>query len=302
MPYRLPGGQQAAFGYRAVDLDGQPVSGLLIGNFTISLRVENTPGTGAYADSSETVSLLETTAIAGWYEFRFTPTVERRYVLTVTPTYENGPGASESYAVDFYAATITDPAAYATVSQVRAYLGKYDDQDTGDDSLIESLLVQATATIDGYAGRSFTLSAYTEYPRAEESSRLVLEHYPVQLSQVPTVHESADLPRVYDATTLLVDGEDYFLDTDTGILERTAGRWANGPRCVRVIYAAGFTAVPAEVNWCCIYLTALWLLGRRFVGVQGATGTDGSMTRFDHDRLPWVVKDILDRYRKVGIA
>lgn len=73
----------------------------------------------------------------------------------------------------------------------------------------------------------------------------------IRLPQFPcktlaSVHESTAFPRVYDSTTLLVDGTDYFYDAALGEIRRISGGsrtcWATGERGIKVVCTPGYTA------------------------------------------------------------
>lgn len=269
----LPAGITAAIGYDARDLDGQPRAGLTVSDFAVDLRTGSDGVT--YSAAPEAVSVVES-GIAGWYEFRFTPALAQRYLLTITPTWAGAAGAVRREEILFGKPSIAFGLAYATKDQVKGFLGPdfYRAGDTSDDDTLETMLGQATATIDAGCGRSFWQELRTEYPRGG-GVMLRLRHYPI--ASIASVHVSPGIPRAYDAGTLLADGTDYVVDWEAGLLERIGGAWPDGTAAVRVSYTAGEAEVPELISRACVLLVAYWRANTRAGAFESMSGLDGSV-------------------------
>lgn len=281
------------------DINGTQKTGLVASDFAITLRSKPS-GAGAYGAASEAVTLTELDALSlpGQYEFRFTPLSSGSYVLEVYPTFTDNDGASWREAFDVV--DLVDIAgALCTRDQVKLYLGGYD-TNTKDDQLIDDLIDRATDMIERYCGRVLSYQSITDYPSGGGRA-LVLSAFPVTEASVQ-IWVSSDFPRVYTDATKLVNGTDYIVSESTGIVERASGVWPRDLRGVKATFSAGYQTTPPALNWAAVRLVSFWLRGRKYVGISGASGDDGSITRYDHDRLPLDVKDALLHFMGVRVA
>ncbi len=113
---------------------------------------------------------------------------------------------------------------------------------SGDDTNIDALRPQVDDLILQLMLRPKFFengSDVKEYPWVrEKTAAILLDRYPNGV--ITTIHESEDIPRVYDATTLLAAGTDYLLDADRGIVYKMAGTWATAEQAVQVDYDGGY--------------------------------------------------------------
>jgi len=165
--------------------------------------------------------------------------------------------------------------ALTTLSQIRAFLNS---QTSADDVWLEALRLAAEGWVKTYCGQQIEAGTYTEYHSGNGSRVIVLRERPV--TSVTSVHEDyagafgqgAD---PYPATTLLTAGEDYALERDgalsgspvsfCGVLWRHRTTWRRFDQTynqhgtylndaapyrgnIKVVYAAGYSAVPQDVQ------------------------------------------------------
>lgn len=292
--YRLPAGRRADLGYYAVDLDGQPKADLLIADFEVTLQREVS---GTYNAASEAVTLYET-SVAGAYEFRFTPENAGKYALTITPLWAGAASGTLVYQFSFASAAAAAIDTYASLGQVKAYLGHYETDDGADDDLLEQLLTEATARVDALTNQTWWAESVTEYYDGLDSAMLTLRRYPV--SAVTSIHVSTDLPRVYDSTTLLTADEEYLVDTQAGIVERPSGVWPKGANAVKVVYTAGEDA-PTEISRATMLLAAYWFRTRRGGAFESVSMPDGSVTGIASGAWFAEAQDICARHRRIPV-
>jgi hypothetical protein len=149
--------------------------------------------------------------------------------------------------------------ALASLQELKDYLPAHGD--TEDDGLTKALN-RASAILEARTDRHFvTRGELTEYHSVYDGRRLL------ELSQAPvisitSIHESASLPPVYDADSLLVPEEDYLVDRERGLVDRVCTGipigWASGRRAIRVVWSYGYRSHP--------------LAGSLFVCRPGASG------------------------------
>jgi len=106
---------------------------------------------------------------------------------------------------------------------------------------------------------------------------------------VASVHESWDVPRVWDATTLVAT-TDYLADSKGGILHRPYGLWSKERQSIRTIYTVGYVEVPLEIEQFCINLVLRRFRRRGAENVGSRSLGDGSLSYFS-------LKDMTDEDR-----
>ena len=181
-----------------------------------------------------------------------------------------------------------------TRDSVKTYLGL--SGSTYDDAL-DALIDAASETIETACGRQFNETDYTEYRDGDGKDRLVLRRHPV--ASITDIWDDPDRD-FSDATK--VDSEEYFLDGDAGIMVLLDTTFARGTRNVKVVYTAGYSAIPTDIAQACRMLVASWF----HRGREGADGLDSraigeAMQRFTDEPLPAPVRRIVQSYREHAI-
>ncbi|MEE8473562.1 MAG: hypothetical protein V3S82_10385 [Dehalococcoidia bacterium] len=180
---------------------------------------------------------------------------------------------------------------------------------TGDDAHIDLLIPQVTAQIESMLGRPYFLNGgdVTEYPRvrASQSHRLFLLRWPIEGVKPTSVHVSLDVPRVYDATTLLVKGEEYMIDPEEGVLVRIGAFWPQAINAIQVIYDGGITdqttASKDLVRAGTIMIAAMLQKGkdRLYHATQERLG-DAELRGVRFDDVPQTAREIIRAHREVA--
>ena len=119
------------------------------------------------------------------------------------------------------------------------------------------------------------------------------------IASITSIHD--DRGRDYAAASL-VDSGGYTFYPDAGIIALDSGSFQDGNRNIQVIYVAGYSTIPDDVQlavWKIV--AAYWNQARQ--GGDGITNDslgDYSAT-YDKVGIPEDVKALLDPYREVGI-
>lgn len=175
------------------------------------------------------------------------------------------------------------------------------------DPLLDDILIPAVGeSFAHYCNRpDFDKKSRTEFfSPGEKRSSLFLSSPPVDAGI--QVWESSEIPRSY--TALLVEGSDYFLDSEAGIIERGRGGgyscayWRRGSRSVKATYNGGYltadaVGVPADLRLAAITQCKIYFDQRDAYGVTGKSLEGGSITLLSILTLPQQVTILLDRYR-----
>lgn len=139
---------------------------------------------------------------------------------------------------------------YVTKEEIKSYL----DFKAGDDDkdvLIDKLILSAESFIEDFCNRVFTKASVTEY-HSGGSDRIFLKRFPIASTPAVQVWDSWD--RTYGNGDL-IDPDDYFVDTENGILmfDYPVG---GSPGAVKVTYTGGYTTIPHAIRQACIELAA----------------------------------------------
>jgi len=144
------------------------------------------------------------------------------------------------------------------------------------------------------AGKNVTITAFkpiTEYHDGDEAEFFFTNEFPV--TAVTSVHDDTDYPHTY-AAGYLVDSDDYVWYED-GRIELVTGSFNKGLKNIRVIYTAGYSAVPADLEFLATKWSALVFKEKDRLGWSSISAPDGSMTVYDRFLDPGMMA-ILNSY------
>lgn len=282
--------------FEVTDIAGQPVTGLVTGDFTLTLQRQS--GDSLVA-ATETPTVLEIGG--GLYWAIFTPTAAAgiyRLEITHASHFVN----PQIIQIDVEGYTPPIGPYLTTRDNVKAALNI---TGSDDDARIDSLLAVVTDFIQSYCNRTFASDTLTEYPKVNgyNASTVNLKRYPV--TSVTSVHVSTDLPRVYGADELLTADEDYILDEDPGILHRTDGSaWPTGIKAVKVVYVGGYSTIPADLERAAIEIIAVKLNKGKFqlYHVTQEDAAEGGIRMLRWEDIPTTTQQVLDDYRDGSYA
>lgn len=132
--------------------------------------------------------------------------------------------------------------ALTTVADVKEILD-IDAGDTSKDNLIKRKINQATFIIEGFTGRRFKETVYTdeEYD-APNSNQLRLRQYPILGISGFSSRDTSYNENDWDS----VDSSLYFYDTASGLLNLNFNAAGSFNR-YKVTYSAGYATIPADI-------------------------------------------------------
>lgn len=133
------------------------------------------------------------------------------------------------------------------ITTLAAVKSAFDIDGDAQDARISALISSVQALVERRFGLTIDSGSGSDDYNGSGTDVLLLRRVP--LVAVTTVHSSTDLPRVYDATTLLTANEDYIVDLDNAILYRTDGlAFPRGAKTVRVANSFGYASIPADLE------------------------------------------------------
>jgi len=193
--------------------------------------------------------------------------------------------------------------AIATAANVRAYIRAL--TGTSEDTLLNSFILRFDRVGSSYCGfptasnlSTFENNTYTHYFDGDGSDRLQLRVAPA--NTITSVH--VDVNREYGSDSL-VASSDYELFTDEGLLllktDSDQGSFSTGYRSVKVVYTAGFTAIPDAIVHACGIQVNHWYMNRDTIGKSKITQNTSTIDVAPLSLLP-EVKQALSPYRLGG--
>ena len=140
-----------------------------------------------------------------------------------------------------------DVSAWTTLNRVKrhVHIGL---SDSSKDTFLEEIINSTYKVLEKHIGRQVLQATYTEYYDGDSSGRLILKKWPV--ISVTSIH--VDPEREFGSDDLM-DADDYYLDTELGIVEvfQATGSgptsFPKGIKNVKAVYVAGFTSIPADL-------------------------------------------------------
>ncbi len=296
--------QQVRHVFKVVDIVGAVVTGLVTGNFTLTLQRESS---GSLVSASETVSVTEIGSGLYWVDYTPTADVGVYYLTIAHATHIVDPASFQDDVESGFAAS-SGP--YLTTREnVRKATNKKAADDTyttahDDDGRIDMLLAAVTDFAQTYCARDFFSATVTEYPLVAGARCDVLNLGVYPVTSVTTVHVSTDLPRSYGADELLTADEDYILLESSGALHRVdGGTWPTGPKTVKVVYVSGYATIPADLEWAAIETIAFSLekaKAKQYHLTSDSMG-EGSTSGYRFD-IPDTARRVFDLYRDRSAA
>lgn len=282
------------------DLSGAAVTGLTAANFTLSLRRRS--GSSLIA-SSETVTIQSIGG--GEYWAFYTPTAAATlYVLTVTATAANHLANPYQWQDEITADVVVTAGPYLTTrDRIKAAFGFAQNE---HDARIDQLLPQVTDLFQTYCNRLFASATVTEYPAALSSCVRVLLAGRPPITAVTSLHISSGIPRVYDATTLLVEGTHYFVSEDGQWIELISPVSVYGStiKVAKLIYTGGYAAIPGDLERAAQEVIGVKVLkgSGKLYHVVDVNVVDGGMQGLRWDDVTPNALAVMDSYRLRAFA
>jgi uncharacterized phiE125 gp8 family phage protein len=141
--------------------------------------------------------------------------------------------------------------ALITLNQAKDYLS-ISLADTSQDSWVETLINSASDRIERHCLRSFKSASRQTVFDGNGNNEVVLPHWPV--TAIADVR--VDSERVFGTDTKLETVD--FGIVDSMVLRLHATLFPSGSQNVQVNYTAGYTAVPGDLQFACLFLVE-WL-------------------------------------------
>lgn len=199
--------------------------------------------------------------------------------------------AYPTYTLDTYALT--------TLGGVKEHLNILD-ADTTQNNVLTRMINSSTQMIENWLDRRVLRRQYTEYYDGRGNNRMLLANWPVEKPSElwdDTSSEFTDVSNKLATTEYQVDGDG---PNPVGVV-LIGRRFSKGTRNIKVIYYAGWTAVPAVIEEACILHVEFMFQMRsdRRIGTQ-TKGKNQENITYRSD-VPEFVKEMLYPYQRIEV-
>jgi hypothetical protein len=119
------------------------------------------------------------------------------------------------------------------------------------------------------------------------------------------LYQDTAAPRAYGASTELVNGTDFFLWEDKGVIEKVGDWFTCGAKTIKVTYTGGYLTAdavgcPEDLRLAALIQTKIIFDRREEYGVTGRSLEGGSLTMLNILTLPTQVTNWLDPFKVIG--
>lgn len=161
-----------------------------------------------------------------------------------------------------------------------------------DDATLTRLLTAVGAFFAAYCDRTFSSGSQTYVTNGTGNATLLLPDYPVSAITSVTIDGTAIAarPSVGAAGYVLVAPNTLMLDGDM--------KFTRGIANVTVVYTAGYSTIPYDLEQACLETCASWYK-RRMRTDEESKSIQGEVITFSTSPLPKAAKAVLDLYKRV---
>lgn len=184
--------------------------------------------------------------------------------------------------------------ALTTLSNVKSQLG-FKDSDTQFDAKLTRFMNAASDTIESLCAREFTSQSRTELAHGNRSNTLIPLQYPI--TAVTEIRISSE--RDWGNSLTLVPATEYGISNDGLSITFYNQVMSAGFDNVRIIYTAGYSTIPADLEMAVLWATEFYYLNNNR-GDMGRTNISkqGESVSILED-MPKMIRSIIQMYKRV---
>ena len=180
-----------------------------------------------------------------------------------------------------------------TLADIKTHLSV---PNASEDVILQSIVDASDSYVASYCDRIFDEATYTEYLDGPGKTKITLEQYPV----TAITEINYDPSGVFGADTVLDSTEYTFTSGGEVIFRYTAPK---GHKALKVIYTAGYTTIPTDLNRAGVLLAEFWYRhrARGEIGVSSKTKQQ-EIVNYSKAGIPPEVEVLLNRYRRLDFG
>ena len=181
--------------------------------------------------------------------------------------------------------------ALATLDEIKDFY-QFGSTKQVDDDLLEDLSNRVTILFQTYSEvESFKSADYTEYVDGSYNKYMFLNNTPI--NSVTSIAEDSDWVWASDSTVASTDYR--IIDSKYLVAKETV--WARGDQNYKVIYNAGYDAIPLDLKQVCIEEVVRRYKHRKDFDVVAKSLEDGTVT-YSEKGLLTGTKQVLNKYKQ----
>lgn len=166
--------------------------------------------------------------------------------------------------------------------------------ETGQDAILTRFIAEASKTIERFIDRNILTRTYTEYQDGRNQNRIMLRNFPAEKPSELRL----DFTSVFTDADTLVDTDDYEIDTLGNEVLFIKRIFPKGTRNIKIVYDAGYTTVPEDIESACLWLVEWYFDTRGSRNItEKARGKSGENIRWRDDWPDWLVRQ-LELYKR----
>jgi hypothetical protein len=220
----------------------------------------------------------------------FTPPTEDTYIVTITDSTLDVSYVQVLKALGAVAQAGVTGTELTTLAHVKEFLG-IPTATTTDDTFLQNVITRISDDIEKECGRTFHASDLTEYYNGDGTDTLVLKNFPI--NSIASIHDDTD--RVYGSDSL-ISASDYIFYSDEGMIQLDGLTFMKGLRNVKVVYNAGYSTIPTDLEKACIQRVCADYLEAK----GGINVVEGQDFFYKPKKLRDNAQIVIDRYKSYG--
>ncbi len=193
--------------------------------------------------------------------------------------------------------------AYALITIADIKQGSKGDFGSDFDYLLGKIIIPAVGKLfASYCQRAdWDKAERTQYLSPRHCQKyLHLSSPPLATSPAVQLWQNVSLPRAYASADLLVNGQDYFVHEDEGVIEHLTA-FSGGPKSIKCTYTGGYltadgVGTPDDIRLAAIAQAKILFDRREEYGVSSRSQEGGAITMLSYLTLPRSVTMMLDNY------
>jgi hypothetical protein len=181
--------------------------------------------------------------------------------------------------------------ALASIADTKDYLD-IPISDTTQDLKIERMINTASAMIDNHCGYQIISQSYTQLFSGNNKNILFLNKS--KINSITSIN--IDVNRIFAIDSLIASTE--YIISDENSVKRYDYYWPLGNNNIKIIFTAGYTIIPSDINYACLMLIDYLYRHRneRRVG-RDSISKGGDSVSFSNG-LPTEIITILEPYKE----
>jgi len=190
------------------------------------------------------------------------------------------------------------PNALTTLAVAKSHLS-INSSDTAQDARLELFINSASERIERFTDRVLkSQGAITELQHGRRENILLLKQWPIiAVSQL-----NIDSTALFTDPATIVPPTDYMITDEGSCLLYISRHFPSGFNNIKILYTAGYTTVPSDLEVACLWLVEWYYLHRTRGDMGRTTASKGAESVAVLAEMPKMIREILIDYKRSEFA